>query len=208
MKRVSLVIVCLSMVLYSISGRAVSMRAQTKATRLTAKEAEQTIARRARQAILALKSRNLNKLSELVHSAKGLRFSPYHSVNLEKHGDLVFSRRQVKGLMTSKKRYLWGAEDGSGDPIRKTFAAYYRLYVYDHDFSKAKDVTYNSDTLSSGNLVNNIRESYPAAIIVEYHFPGFEEKYGGMDWKSLWLIFEQQGNEWYLVGIAHGEGKI
>jgi len=55
MKRVSLVIVCLSMVLYSISGRAVSMRAQTKATRLTAKEAEQTIARRARQAILALK---------------------------------------------------------------------------------------------------------------------------------------------------------
>ena len=208
MKRVSLVIVCLSMVLYSISGRAVSMRAQTKATRLTAKEAEQTIARRARQAILALKSRNLNKLSEMVHPAKGLRFSPYHSVNLEKHGDLVFSRRQVKGLMTSKKRYLWGAEDGSGDPIRKTFAPYYRLYVYDHDFSKAKDVTYNSDTLSSGNLVNNIRESYPAAIIVEYHFPGFEEKYGGMDWKSLWLIFEQQGSAWYLVGIAHGEWTI
>jgi len=78
--------------------------------------------------------------------------------------------------MTSKKRYLWGAEDGSGDPIRRPLLHIIGYNVYDHDFSKAKDVTYNSDTLSSGNLVNNIRESYPAAIIVEYHFPGFEEK--------------------------------
>jgi len=73
---------------------------------------------------------------------------------------------------------------------------------------RAPDVTYNSETLSSGNLINNIRESYPAAIIVEYHFPGFEEKYGGMDWTSLWLVFEKQGSEWYLVGLVHGEWTI
>jgi len=176
--------------------------------RLSAKEAEQTIARRARQALLALKSRNVASLSKLVHPRKGLRFSPYHSVNLEKNGDLVFQRSQIKGLMTSKKRYHWGDEDGSGDPITSTFAVYLRKYVYDHDYLRAKQVTYNSDNLSSGNLINNIRASYPAAIIVEYHFPGFHEKYGGMDWKSLWLVYEQQGSEWYLVGIAHGEWTI
>jgi hypothetical protein len=208
MKRVGLVIICLGMAVSANPTRLNSVRAQTNNVRLTAKDAEQTIARRAKQVILALKSRNMNQLAEFVHPTKGVRFSPYHSVNLEKHGDLVFSRRQIKGLLASKRRYLWGAEDGSGDPIRLTFATYRRKYVYDHDFSKAKDVTYNSDTLSRGTLANNINESYPAAIVVEYHLPGFEEKYGGMDWKSLWLVFEKRGSEWYLVGIAHGEWTI
>jgi hypothetical protein len=89
-----------------------------------------------------------------------------------------------------------------------TYAAYHRKYVYDHGYSRAKQITYNSDALSSGNLINNIRQSYPEAIIIEYHFPGFHEKYGGMDWTSLWLVFEQQGSQWYLVGIVHGEWTI
>lgn len=205
MRRIYFVVISLSLFICSAAGL---VRSQAGNSRLAPKEAEQVIARRTRQVILALKSRDVVTLSTLVHPKKGLRFSPYHAVNLEKDGDLVFTRRQIKSLVTSKKRYLWGEEDGSGDPIRLTFAAYYRQFVYDHDYSRAKQVTYNSDTLSSGNLINNMRESYPSAIIVEYHFSGFEEKYGGMDWKSLWLVFEKQGNEWYLVSIAHGEWTI
>ncbi len=208
MRRVYSIAICLSLFMCSVASHAGPVGAQGETSRLSAKEAEQTIGRRARQALLALKSRNVASLSRLVHPRKGLRFSPYHSVNLEKGGDLVFSRSQVKGLMANRKRYHWGDEDGSGDPIRLTFAAYLRKYVYDHGYLRAKQITYNSDHLSSGNLINNIRESYPSAIIVEYHFPGFQEKYGGMDWKSLWLVFEKQGSEWYLVGIAHGEWTI
>lgn len=208
MRRAYFVGICLGLFICLAASHAGPAGAQTGTPRLTPKEAERIIARRARQVILALKSRNVVTLSKLVHPRKGLRFSPYHSVNLAKAGDLVFTRSQIMSLMTSKKRYLWGEEDGSGDPIRLTFAAYRRKFVYDHDYSRAKLVTYNSDTLSSGNLLNNIRESYPGAIIVEYHFSGFEEKYGGMDWKSLWLVFEKQGNEWYLVGIVHGEWTI
>lgn len=213
MRRVFVIGICLSLMICSawicsaVTHSALA-RAQADTSRPTPKEAEQIIARRARQVILALKSRNVAGLSKLVHPRKGLRFSPYHSVDLGRRGDLVFTRNQIRGLMASKKRYLWGEEDASGDPIRLTFAKYYRQFVYDHDYSKAKDVTYNSATLSGGNLVNNIRESYPSAIIVEYHFPGFEEKYGGMDWNSIWLVFEKQGLEWYLVGIAHGEWTI
>jgi hypothetical protein len=208
LRRICLVGICLSLFICSAASHAGSARTQGETSRLAPKEAQQIIARRARQVILALKSRNLATLSRLVHPTKGLRFSPYHSVNLEKGEDLVFKRSQVENLMTSKKRYHWGDEDGSGDPIRLTFAGYLRKFVYDHDYSRAKQVTYNSDNLSSGNLINNIRESYPTAIIVEYHFSGFQEKYGGMDWKSLWLVFEKQGSEWYLVGIAHGEWTI
>src|SRR3989442_1617912 len=97
MKRVSLVVICLCIAVYSMPSRAGSVRAQANTSRLSPKDAEQTIAGRSRQVILALKSRNLAKLSGWVHPRKGLRFSPYHSVNLERHGDLVFSRRQVKG---------------------------------------------------------------------------------------------------------------
>jgi hypothetical protein len=198
----------LSVAICLAANHAVLVKAQSETLRLPPKQAEQTIAGRARQVLLFLKSRNVARLSALVHPRKGLRFSPYHSVNLVKGGDRVFTRSQVKSLLADKKRYLWGEEDGSGDPIRLTFAGYHRKFVYDHDYLRARDVTYNSDKLSSGNLINNIRESYPAAIIVEYHFPGFQEKYGGMDWTSLWLVFEKQGSEWYLVGLVHGEWTI
>ena len=200
--------ICLSLVIALTAPHAVLIRAQSKTSLLPPKEAKQAIASRARQVLMFLKSRNVTRLSALVHPRKGLRFSPYHSVNLQKGGDRVFSRSQVRGLLANKKRYLWGEDDGSGDPIRLTFAGYHRKFLYDHDYLRAPDVTYNSETLSSGNLINNIRESYPAAIIVEYHFPGFEEKYGGMDWTSLWLVFEKQGSEWYLVGLVHGEWTI
>jgi hypothetical protein len=205
MSRPDLVKICLGVLIWSAAGHADFLRAQSP---LPPKQAEQAIAPRARQVMLALKSRNLARLSALVHPRKGLRFSPYHSVNLDRGGDLVFNGRQVRSLLSSKKRYHWGDDDGSGDPIKLTYAAYHRRFVYDHDYLRAKDVTYNSANLTTGNLINNIRESYPAAIIVEYHFPGFEEKYRGMDWNSVWLVFEKHGSEWYLVGIAHGEWTI
>ena len=198
----------LTLVIALTANPAMPVTAQSKTSRLPPKEAEQTIARRARQVLLFLKSRNIAGLSTFVHPRKGLRLSPYHSVNLQKGGDRVFTRSEVKGLLANKKRYLWGEDDGSGDPIRLTFAGYHRKFLYDHDYLQARHVTYNSASLSSGNLINNIRESYPAAIIVEYHFPGFEAKYGGMDWTSLWLVFEKQGSEWYLVGLVHGEWTI
>ena len=221
MRSVHFVGICLSLFICSAANHAGRASAQAfgsnqegspagvlQTSRLPPKEAEHIIAGRARQVIRALKTRNVATLSGLVHPRKGLRFSPYHYVNLNKDGDRVFTKGQVKRLLAGKKRYLWGEDDGSGDPIRLTFPAYLRQFVYDHDYSKAKQVTYNSDSLSSGNLINNIRDSYPSAIIVEYHFSGFQEKYGGMDWKSLWLVFEKEGSEWYLVGIAHGEWTI
>lgn len=208
MRRVNFVGICLALLIRFAVAEAGAVTAQTPGSALPAKQAEQVIAGRARRVMLALKSRDLARLSSLVHPRKGLRFSPYHSVNLERGGDLVFQRNQIPGLLKSRKRYHWGDDDASGDPIRLTYASYHRKFVYDHDYLRATQITYNSEHLTSGNLINNIRQSYPAAIVVEYHFPGFEEKYGGMDWKSVWLMFEKEGTEWYLVGIAHGEWTI
>jgi hypothetical protein len=42
-------------------------------------------------------------------------------------------------------------------------------------------------------------------MIVEYYFPGFDPQYGGMDWRSLRLVFSDHGGTWYLAGIIHDE---
>lgn len=183
---------------------AVSSPAQT----LSSAEAKKIIAPRARTTILALKTRNMTLLSQVVHPTKGVRFSPYYFINLEKSGDRVVNRTQVRNLFTDRRRRLWGEDDASGDKLWMTFATYYRRFVYDHDFASAKDVAYNAGPMGGGNMVHNMREVYPNSIIVEYHFSGFEEKYGGMDWRSLWLVFDKQGRQWFLVGVAHGEWTI
>ena len=46
------------------------------------------------------------------------------------------------------------------------------------------------------------------AMVVEYHFPGFDPQYGGLDWASLRLVFQEFEGRWVLVGIIHDEWTI
>ena len=170
------------------------------------KEAERIIAGRARQVILALKVGNIAKLATFVHPQKGVRFSPYVSVLPDE--DRVVKRNQLVPMWASNTRYKWGAYDGSGDPIKLTFRKYHRSFIFDHDFSRAPNVRYNAEIMGHGNTPNNVRTIYPNAIAVEHFFPGFNPKQSGMDWTSLWLVFEKNGKEWYLVGIVHDEWTI
>ena len=188
------------------SAARISSTRQGDSERPSSQEAERVIARRARSVILSLKAGNMAALSTFVHPQKGVRFSPYASVLPDE--DRVVKKNQLLQMWASKKVYKWGGYDGSGDPIWLTFKKYYRRFIFDHDFSRAKNVAYNPETMSHGNTPNNIREYYPNSIAVEYYFPGFDSKLSGMDWTSLWLVFEKRGSEWYLVGIVHDEWTI
>jgi hypothetical protein len=59
-----------------------------------------------------------------------------------------------------------------------------------------------------GNSIDNSQEYYPGARIVEYYFPGFDPQYAGMDWRSIRLVFMEENNIWYLVGIIHDQWTI
>ncbi|MFC7680891.1 hypothetical protein [Paenibacillus sp. GCM10028914] len=48
----------------------------------------------------------------------------------------------------------------------------------------------------------------PEAVIIEYHFDGFNPEYAGMDWKSLRLVFRLEEGSWRLSGIIHDEWTI
>ncbi|MGB4440375.1 MAG: hypothetical protein WBJ13_14380, partial [Sedimentibacter sp.] len=64
------------------------------------------------------------------------------------------------------------------------------------------------EVLSSGNMAENQYEVYENAIVVEYYFPGFNPDFGGADWKSLRLVFEEYEGAWKLVGIIHNQWTI
>lgn len=162
---------------------------------------------RATETVAALRDRDWSALSQFIHPRRGVRFSPYGYVNAGPDGDLVWGAADIAGLAAGGTRHRWGVFDGSGDPIEMTLAEYHARFIYDADFAAAPVVTYNQRA-GHGNTLNNLPSVYPDADYVEYHFPGFEPKYEGMDWRSLRLVFEREGGEWYLVGIVHDEWTI
>lgn len=159
----------------------------------------------AAETIQAIKKQDWDALSVLIDPEKGLRFSPYAYVDKEK--DIVFKADKLKTAALGNEKYIWGSYDGTGDPIELTFADYYKKFIYDMDFANAKDIGYNK-FIGNGNSLNNCLEAYPGASTVEYHFPGQDPKYEGMDWRSLRLVFEKSANQWYLVGIIHDQWTI
>lgn len=179
----------------------------TSKYRLPPAQAKKIIERRAREVMLALKNRDMQKLSIFVDPQKGVRFSPY--VYVDRKTARVLSRRQVINLYRSRQRFLWGEEDGSGEPLRLTFRQYFKLYVYRQDLLTANQASYNPEKPQNGSTVNNLWDVYPRSIIVGYHHDGVTApRGGGMDWQSLYLVFEKAGKTWYLVGIVNDEWTV
>jgi hypothetical protein len=120
---------------------------------------------------------------------------------------VVLKAADLAIAFTDPKVRLWGVTDGKGEDFRVTFADYYPKFVCDVDFAKAPDVAYNR-AIGTGNSTDNSATAYPDAIMVEFHYSGFDPQYSGMDWRSLRLFFEQKNGAWYLVGIVHAQWTI
>lgn len=168
-------------------------------------EARAIIEETAEQTLAALKEKDWHSLAKLAHPDSGIRFSPYGYVDTA--NDRVVQGGELANLAEDSRTYVWGAFDGSGEPISLTFADYYERFVYSADFAQAPETGYNQ-FIGTGNTLNNARQVYPDAIIVEYHFDGFDPQYAGIDWQSLRLVFGKAGSEWKLEGIIHDEWTI
>ncbi|RXJ04225.1 hypothetical protein DS745_02225 [Anaerobacillus alkaliphilus] len=155
--------------------------------------------------VAAMDSQDMETIANLVHPAKGVRFSPYAYVHVDT--DQVFSADEILVLMEDDTVYEWGVFDGSGYPIEMTFQEYFYRFVYDEDYANAEEKAVN-ERLGAGNTLDNTSEIYPDATVVEYHFTGFDPEFAGMDWRSLRLVFEELDGAWYLVGVIHDEWTI
>lgn len=160
----------------------------------------------AREVAEALAREDFDALAGWVHPEEGVLFAPYAYVEPERHATL--SAAELRGVARGETlRRTWGHYDGTGEPIRLTFREYFERFVYDAPYLEEGRLAVDRRQ-GRGNTVDNAAEVWPEARIVEYHVPGSDPRYGGMDWSSLRLVFERFEGRWRLVGIVHDQWTI
>ena len=158
-----------------------------------------------KEILTAIKNNDFDKLTEYIHPVAGIRFSPYAYIDTSKDASGSRSGFRLNAYQDNKR--LWGFFDGTGDSIIMTTKEYFKRFVYDVDFLNAERTTVNSKS-SHGSDFDNLKEIYPGCVYTESYFSGFEEKYDGMDWRALRLVYKEYEGKYYLVGIIHDEWTI
>ncbi len=158
-----------------------------------------------RQVLSALKKHDLNQFASFIHPALGARFSPYGYIDTVLHR--LFLPQQLVKTSLSGNKIFWGYYDGSGDSINLNVSDYFKKFVYNTDFLGKGTIGINR-MIGSGNSLNNLQSVYKDAGFIEIHIPGFNPKYGGMDWSSLRLVYRKVKSEFYLVAVVHDQWTI
>lgn len=154
--------------------------------------------------VQALQQKDMKIVSEYVHPEKGLLFSPYAYIE-EKA--IIFHKEQVASLLTDNHQYVWGHYDGTGLPIELTPTQYLEDILFAHPYHQADEILVDK-IKQRGNTIISIKEIFPQSRVVDFYLPG-SKKYEGMDWASLLLVFEQDGNgEWMLAALVNDKWTI
>jgi len=153
------------------------------------------------QILVSIKNKDFHSFTKFMHPDSGTRFSPYAYITTS---DKQLNRQDFLKAVNSGKLIDWGITAGNGDIMLLTVKDYFAKFVYDVDFIHAEKTSLNH-FLGSGNSLNNLLEFYRNTEFTESYFSGFDKKYGGMDWRTLRLVYKKQQDEFYLVGIVHDE---
>ncbi len=158
-----------------------------------------------KEVLTIFKNKQYTRLDSLIHPEEGVRFSPYATISAD---DKLFSREEFTKLVTTNKnkKINWGSFDGSGDPISLTAGEYFKKFVYDANFVTPEKFDINN-FIETGNSVNNLKSKYEGSDFTESYFSG-SKKNGGLDWKSVRLVFKEIGGKYYLVGVVHDQWTI
>jgi hypothetical protein len=167
-------------------------------------DATKALAKIGQIVLTAIKNYEYKNLEDLIHPELCLRFSPYSYLSSDNQ---IICGPEINSVTQSTETQFWGYFDGTGEEINLNFKSYHQRFIYDQDYFQAKVIGFNQE-VSSGNSINNIPEFYPDGMMIEYHFPGIDPQYDGLDWRSIRLVFMELDSDWYLVAIIHGEWTI
>ncbi|NPA79990.1 MAG: hypothetical protein GXO29_02925 [Thermotogae bacterium] len=145
----------------------------------------------------ALKGGDIDAMVSMI-APEGILISPDAHVSPDK--DVVLKPEEFRKAWEENRKFLWGYEPGSGRPIEMGLRDFLRKFMYDRDYLSAPKVATN-EFIGKGNTQNNLKEVFPDAVFVEYHFPG-TEKYDGMDWASLRVVLRKYGDGWKVVALV------
>jgi hypothetical protein len=168
-------------------------------SRPSTSEAKEIIDGVARNVLLALKGRDIQKFASFTHPDQNIVFSPYAYV-----GDVDFSKDEILNFNEDIDKYIWGTYDDSDEKIEMTLSEYIDAFVYDRDFLNAEEVEYMDDYHGLGAITPGLSGAFPNAVVVWYYFPHGKE----LDGRGLGLAFEKIDSEWFLVAVAHDEWTI
>jgi hypothetical protein len=160
-----------------------------------------------RDILIAIKDKNYLAVANYIDPISGVRFSPYAYVDTV--DNVIFSREKFAEQTRKAKqdKIVWGVFDPTEKSINMTLNEYIQRFVYDVDFVKPEKRSVNK-FIGGGNSLNNLESIYKNCDFTESHFSGFEEKYGGMDWRSLRLVFKERKGKFFLVGVVHDKWTI
>jgi len=158
----------------------------------------------ASKVLTALKRDDYAGFAALFHPVEGVRFSPYGFVDP--------THKKVLGkdfLEAIDKNWTltWGHFDSSGEAIKMKVKPYIARFIYNADYLNAEKKSFDF-FIGQGNTINNLKESYPELHFTEYYFKGVDEKYKGLDWTSLRLVFKKHEGAYYLVAVVHDQWTV
>ncbi|WP_417431234.1 hypothetical protein [Halpernia sp.] len=153
--------------------------------------------------LLYIKEKNYSKIADFIHPEKGVRFSMYLTV-LPKT-DQLFSRQEFLENLNSKKVFVWGEQDGTGNLYKSTLKNYLDEWAFSGDYSTAS-ISENKFE-KSGNSLNNLEEIYPEGKIMVNYLKGTDEN-PDFTWSNLIFVFEKYEGKNYLVAIINDRWTI
>ncbi|MBU9710942.1 hypothetical protein [Evansella tamaricis] len=155
---------------------------------------EEVVRSKSAEILKLIQANNYLELSEFVHPEKGVRLSEYDDVV----DGLVFQKNEVEGFLDDRQRYTWSSEiDGS-----YTVHEYIQRYVltYKNQGNLSFDRTEFNQSVSNHVDLVTIYEVFPEGVFVEY----FSSEAGetAEEWQALRFVFEEFGDDWYLVAVT------
>jgi len=145
-------------------------------------------------------------LSQVAHPEYGVVFSPYATVSLTKNK--CFQTDQIAAFGSDQTVYIWGVQDGIGEPIEMTAASYFSEYILDRDYINASVIGVNR-IVKSGNALENITEEFPDIRFIDFHIPGGDkDSTEDLCWSSLRLGFEEYDGKLWLTLILNSKWTV
>lgn len=143
----------------------------------------------------ALKSGNMETVSNWAHKDKSVRFSAHGNVDAE--ADQSIEADAIANLVSDDEVRIWHSGSNGTEAIEMTYADYHKQYVYDQDYASITPTENETQADSIGNLL----EVYPAKdyAYVEYYVDNDN------GWSLIRLVFEKVDQDHALAAIIHDE---
>lgn len=156
-----------------------------------------------KEVLTALKNKDYNKLETLA-SKDGISFKlAGYPLDLTKNNVL---KEKISEISSDTNKYLWGYTDGKGDEIRLTTAEFIKQWIYSTNYLNAPTIVVNklsNETSSYGEIIKNSE----GRNFIGFHFNSSKE-YPGMDYSTIYLIFDEENGVYKLRAVVKDNWTI